>query len=83
MLDRWCRSAYTCAKFGVTAFKASMLDMGGRSAKFGIVRIQGMYAELVKGRSDSTSGRFDVAVLKASVLNWWGIDLPVHLPSVV
>ena len=36
-----------------------------------------------EGRSASTSAKFCVAVLKASVLNWWGVDLPVHLPSLV
>ena len=37
-----------------------------------------MYARLVGGRS----GKFGVVVLKASMLDW-GVDLSVHLPSLV
>ena len=52
-------SAHRCAKFGVAVFKASMQWTGGqsamgihalfyiyRSAKFGVVGIQGIYARL-------------------------------------
>ena len=48
--------------------------MGGTSVKLGVAVLKA---------SASTSTKFSVAVLKESVLNWWGVYLPVHLPSFV
>ena len=69
------------AKFGCTQFsRATMLNWWGgrsasRSAKFGVASIQGIYAPLTGSRS----ARFGVSVFKASILDWWGVDLPVDL----
>ena len=65
----------TSAKFGVAVLKAS----ASRSAKFGVVVFRACMLDWWD-RSASTSGV--VAVVKA-FMNDWGVDLQVHLPSLV
>ena len=47
--------------------------MGGISAKFGVAVLKA---------SGSRSAKIAVVVLKASMLDW-GVEMPVHLPSLV
>ena len=57
----------------MAVLKPSMLEWGSTSAKFGVA---------VMKASAHRSVKFGVVLFKRCMLDW-GIDLPVHLPSLV